>query len=185
MATNQSIKVTSDALKRLASELVNRRRANQQLSVQLEGWVLRNFASEGGLTLAGAWVPLKPETILRRINEHPGRAKAAKVREAKSLVKRGFTSRAAYNQTGAGLVKILQDTGAMRQSFAGFFDDKRAGVGARSGSAHADLTKIHQDGSEDHNIPARPMLPTPDQALEMATAVYAEFVSSAREAANL
>lgn len=181
--SNASIQATSDALKKLASQLKDRRKANQALSVQLEGWVLRNFNSEGSLRQSEGWVQLSAATLLARLRK--GRGSKSKKAAAKGLIKQGLSSAAVYAQSGAGLVKILQDTGALRQSFAGFYDADVAGVGAQSNATHGDLSIIHEYGDPSRNIPARPMLPTPDQALEMAMAVYERFVSESRQAANL
>src|SRR5882672_9883414 len=154
-----SVEVTSRALQTLASQIGDLRRANQQLSVQLEGEVLKNFASEGA-EFGNPWQPLKLSTILARLRQSP-KSKGAK-EKAKGLFKAGQSSKQVYAASGAGLMKILQDTGALRQSFAGFFDDTEAGVGAQSNAAHADLAVVHEHGNASRNLPARPMLPPPD-----------------------
>jgi len=169
------------ALNDLALGLSDRRVPNKQLSVQLEGFVLNNFDQEGALR--GGWEPLKPSTILARLRKSPAGKRAKGL--AGALAKAGRKSADIAATTGAGLVKILQDTGAMRQSFAAFSDNDVAGVGARSGAQHAELTAIHEYGDPSRNIPARPMLPTPDQALQMAYDVYEAYVEKARKDAGL
>lgn len=178
-----SIEVTSVALQTLAGQIGNLLPANRQLSVQLEGEVLRNFASEGA-EFGAPWEPLKLSTILARLRK--SRGAKAKIAKAKGLYKAGATnSKAIYAASGAGLIKILQDTGALRQAYAGFYDDTEAGVGAVSSAAHADLAIVHQFGDPAHNIPARPMLPPQDLALEWAMVVYQNHVDQARARAQL
>lgn len=177
-----SIQVTSDALQKLAAGIADTGKANQQLSVKLEGEVLANFASEGN-EFGAPWQPLKLSTILERLRGSP-KSKAAKSK-AKAIFKAGGTSRQAFAGSGAGLIKILQDTGALRQSFAGFFTATEAGVGAQSNAAHADLSKVHEFGDSSRNIPARPMLPPPQLALDWAIEVYQNHIAQARQKANL
>jgi phage gpG-like protein len=179
---NKSIEVTSAALNKLAAAIADRNQANQQLSVKLEGEVLQNFGSEGG-EFGNPWVPLKLSTILARLRGSP-KSNGAKAK-AKGIFKAGGTSKQAFAASGAGLIKILQDTGALRQSFAGFFTPDEAGVGARSNAAHADLSIVHEFGDPSRNIPARPMLPPPDLALEWAIEVYQNHIAQARQSANL
>jgi phage gpG-like protein len=45
----------------LVNESKDRRVPNRQLSVQLQGWVLRNF-QQGGSLQTPSWAPLKPST---------------------------------------------------------------------------------------------------------------------------
>lgn len=177
-----SVEVTSKALNKLAAGIADRSRANQQLSVKLEGEVLANFANEGQ-EFNTPWAPLKLSTILRRLSKSP-KSKAKKAKAA-ALFKQGQSSRAVYAASGAGLLRILQDTGALRQSFAGFYDNDEAGVGARSNAAHADLSIVHQEGNPSRNLPARNMLPPPAMALEWAIAVYQNHIAQARVSANL
>lgn len=175
-----SIQVTSDALQKLAAGIADTNKANQQLSVKLEGEVLRNFASEGS-EFGAPWQPLALSTILERL-KGSRKSKSAKAK-AKEIFKAGGTSKQAFAASGAGLIKILQDTGGLRQSFAGFFTATEAGVGAQSNAAHADLSKVHEFGTE--HIPARPMLPPPQLALDWAIEVYENHIAQARQRANL
>lgn len=179
----RSTQVVSQALNKLAAGIHDRSLANRQLSNQLEGWVLRNFAQQGALRLPGGWEPLKLSTLLARLRK--GKGSAGKKAAAARSFKQGKSVAETYAATGAGLVKILQDTGALRQAFAGFYDAQEAGVGAVSHSAHADLAIVHEYGNPSRNLPARPMLPTPAQALEMAFLVYQNHVDQARKRANL
>jgi phage gpG-like protein len=182
LAASDSIEVTSAALQKLAAGIADTNKANQQLSVKLEGEVLANFASEGS-EFGNPWQPLALSTILERLRRSP-KSKGA-IAKAKGIFKAGGTSKQAYSASGAGLIKILQDTGGLRQSFAGFFDATQAGVGAQSNAAHADLSIVHEHGDPSRNLPARPMLPPPGLALDWAVAVYENHIAQARLAANL
>jgi phage gpG-like protein len=50
--------------KRLARAVKDRTPANRRASVQLYGWIIRNYDREGGL--ASGWAPLAPETVKRK-----------------------------------------------------------------------------------------------------------------------
>lgn len=96
------------------------------------------------------WVPLKPETIRRK-----------KLR---------------------GYSKILQNTGALRQSFLPFSDADEAGVGAIAiagapDKRRPDIAKFHQYGTS--TIPARPMLPSREEALGIGVKIYQKHVAGA------
>jgi phage gpG-like protein len=179
---NDSIQVTSKALQTLAQAIADRRQANQQLSVKLEGEVLRNFESEGH-EFNTPWAPLALSTIRARLRKGSG----SKGRRQKAIAgfKAGKTSKQVFQASGAGLLKILQDTGALRQSFAGFYDSDQAGVGSQSNAAHADLSLVHQEGSPSRHIPARNMLPPADMALDWALVVYQNHIDQARAVAGL
>ena len=136
-------------LVRIAGNVKSRTTVNRQIATQLTAWVLRNFRGQGGLSVSG-WAPLKPATI---------KAKARK-----------------------GYSMILQNTGALRQSFMPFSDTDMAGTGAqqlKGSSAPLDLAKIHQEGAPAANIPARPMLPTMDQALPIGIKIYELHIAKA------
>lgn len=131
---------------------------NRKVGIQLHGDVMRTFIADGATFGRPRWEPLKPSTIAGRIR------KAKKGRIATSLY------------------QILRDTGALRQSFVPLSDDKLAGVGAASfvsqqdGEDHADLAPIHQFGALAKNIPARPMLPTEERAMNVMTTIYGEDI---------
>ena len=182
MSNTLTVTAAREALYRLAAQLRNRRQANQQLSVQLEEFVLRNFQSEGALR--GGWEPLKLSTIMARLRK--GRSTPAK-EKAKALYKQGRTREQVLSATGAGSFMILQDTGALRQSYAGFYDNDVAGVGtADSGHPEQpDIATMHEQGDPARNLPARPMLPDIDQALEMAMVVYEDHLEDSKRAAGL
>jgi phage gpG-like protein len=75
-----------------------------------------------------------------------------------------------------GYEKILQNTGALRQSFLPFSDNNSAGVGALSVRKHADISKKHEEGI---GVPKRPMLPGRAKALEQAIIIYEAFIERA------
>lgn len=147
-----SVTIDTETLQRKLKELTARIKdptpANRKAAVQLYAWVMRNFKDEGGLTDKG-WAPL-----------------AAGGR---------WTGKGGKHRFDFG-ARLLQDTGALRQSFEWFADKYRAGVGAKRYSnpkrpnAPEELAKIHQFGTS--RIPARPMLPTRKQALEIGVTIY-------------
>lgn len=75
-----------------------------------------------------------------------------------------------------GYARILQNTGALRNSFLPFSDADVAGVGARSVKKHADISTVHEYGAPERNIPARPMLPSRLTAERIALKVYELYV---------
>lgn len=178
----ETIQTASLALKRLALQIQSRRVPNKQLAAKLEGEVLRQFDTQGQ-EFNTPWAPLKTSTILRRLKA--GRGSKAKKSKAAELFKQGKSSSEVYKASGAGLIKILQNTGHLRASFAGFSDDDEAGVGARSNADHGDLAQIHQDGDPSRNLPARNMLPPPDMALAWAMEIYQNYIDAARRSVEL
>lgn len=143
-----------ERLRKLSARLTDTATANRKVSIDLYGLVMRNFDTEGGLR--GGWTPLKPGTV------------KAKSRE--------------------GYAMILQNTGSLKESFEFFSDKEIAGVGARNyvntddPDAPTNLAEVHEYGYEARGIPARPMLPTPEQALEAGINVYNVLVREAIEA---
>lgn len=88
-----------------------------------------------------------------------------------------------------GYEMILQNTGALRQSFLPFSDNTLAGVGAQSMASVVagdppkakrprDLAKIHEEGI---GVPQRRMLPSRARALEEAVSIYGYFVARAAQ----
>lgn len=78
----------------------------------------------------------------------------------------------------------LVRTGHLRQSFAPIADAERAGVGARA-SVGVDYAAVHETGTADGKIPARPMLPPIDYARRVAVQIYSEQVRVARRGSGL
>lgn len=171
-------------LRWIAVEVGPERRAvvNRKLSVQMQGWVFKNFKTEGKLRLPGGWAKHALSTVIGRARKIRGKEKRAYVRK---LYRRGFGREGVMAMTKIGFGKgllgrfpILQDTGSLRASFLPFHDANEAGVGAvqyvnfRGGGKRppADLARIHEEGGG--HVPARPMLPSKPQALDMALRVY-------------
>lgn len=164
---------------------------NRKVAISLHRWVLENFKAEGKLAQPGGWQELALSTILRRARRVRGVGKRKLIRGIyRSTSKKGqstgvgrINAMAALQQNsvkeGAGLpgrFPILQDTGALRASFRPFSDGWEAGVGAGVYSSRGaedapwDLAAIHQEGRG--RVPARPMLPTAEQAKQIGLRVY-------------
>jgi len=137
--------------------------ANAQAGVKLHSDVIETFIAEGATFGRAKWEDLK--------------AGGRYVKSVAKGKKRRF-------QTS---YQILQDTGALRQSFVPLSDDKLAGVGAVSFYSpvdredHGDLAKLHQFGVPSKNLPARPMLPTESRALEVVSNVYGRMIEKAAQ----
>lgn len=142
-------------MERYAAELRDTHKPNRMIAIELYGFVMKNFQTEGGMTEAGAWEPLADSTI-------------------ESKERRGYRM-------------ILQNTGALRASFDPFSDWKQAGVGAKQilgdDERDPDMAEFHEYGTV--KLPARPMLPTQEQALAMGMRVYDWFVGDARKRSGL
>lgn len=137
--------------------------ANEQAGIELHSDVIRTFEAEGATFGRPRWEDLKAEGRYPRTNSKDKTATNAKGK------KRKFQT--AY--------QILQDTHALRGSFIPLSDDDLAGVGAQSTREHADIAEAHQFGVPSRNLPARPMLPTEDCALEVVTKVYGLMIEEA------
>lgn len=179
-------------LRWMATEVGPERRAviNRKLSVQMQGWVLRNFKSEGKLATPGGWKPHALSTIIGRARKIRGKEKRKYVRK---LYRQGKTrdqvsalSAKGYNKPLLGRFPILQDTGSLRASFLPFSDANEAGIGAvqyvnfkrRGKPPPTDLAKVHEFGGG--HVPRRPMLPNVRQSMQMAMQVYGKEVERIR-----
>lgn len=80
--------------------------------------------------------------------------------------------------------KPLYRTGNLRNSFLPFSDETQAGIGAKA-SFDVDYAQVHQEGSTSRHIPARPMLPPDDIALDIVSRVYDRFIIGAKDKAQL
>lgn len=171
-----------------AVQVAPERRAlvNRKLSVQMQGWVLRNFKSEGKLGTPGGWKPHALATLIARARKIRGKEKRRYVRklyrQGKSRDQVASLTTKGYNKPLLGRFPILQDTGSLRASFLPFSDANEAGVGAvqyvnfkrRGKPAPPDLAKVHELGGG--RVPARPMLPSARIATGMALQVYRKEV---------
>jgi phage gpG-like protein len=91
------------------------------------------------------------------------------------------TANSKVTKAGArrGYEHILVVTGVLRASFQKFgYDNDSATVGTA-----IPFAVYHEEGGG--NLPARPMLPPPEQALRDAVDVYTNFISRARGQVNL
>lgn len=94
----------SDALRRMASSMRDRRIPNRQLAVQMSSWVARNFSAEGRLNVP--WASLAASTAERKVKG----------------VRRGYDHI---------LVGIGPGGGTLRASFTQFsYDNDSASVGS-------------------------------------------------------
>lgn len=146
----------ADKMRRYAQELNDTSKPNRMVAIELYNFVMKNFQTEGGMTEEGSWEPLAPSTI------------ESKERE--------------------GYAMILQNTGALRASFNPFSDWRMAGVGAAqilggNDDRDPDMAAVHEYGSD--RVPARPMLPTQEQANAIGMRVYGFHVEEARRKADL
>jgi phage gpG-like protein len=132
----------------------DRRQSNhRKVGIQMHSDVLRTFQADGATFGRPKWEDLKAK----------GRYPASTVRPRK------FTT----------VYQILRDTGALRAAYVPLSDEKLAGVGALSMKEHADIAATHQFGNLANNLPARPMLPTEDRAMEVMVSVYAMDIQKA------
>lgn len=177
-------KAARQFLKDSALRLKDRRTPNRMVSVYLYQWVMQNFDSEGRKT-GTRWKELSPRTIRARLGKSGGSKKAKKL-AYKSLAagKRFFSIR--NEQIAMSLagkigkpvsIKILQDTGNLRQSFKPFSDNNVAGVGAQA-SYGVDYSKAHEYGDPKNHIPQRRMLPRPQEVERDVLKIYNKHVSS-------
>jgi phage gpG-like protein len=154
------VKINSENVERklrlMARQLEQTETPNRAAAIELYQFVMKNFQTEGGMTEAGAWEPLADSTV-------------------------AWKERRGYQM-------VLQNTGALRASFEPFSDATMAGVGARQltgtiDGRDPDIAEVHEFGLG--NVPARPMLPSYDQALAIGMRVYDYFVEQAQRRAGL
>lgn len=120
------VKPTFDAVRRSAQQrykrLQNLSIPYKQASVYLHQWVIKNIETEGGNV--GRWPPFSPVTLAIIERTDPSRMPA----------------------------KLLQKTGALRQSFVPFASSRNAGVGSE-----LPYSKDHHEG--EGRLPERRLLP--------------------------
>lgn len=135
----------------------SREQANKASGIQMHTDVMMTFSAQGATFGRPKWEPLKAG----------GRYVSTKSKTKKRRFQTAYM--------------ILQDTGALRASYFPLYDDKLAGVGAVSAKEHADLAEAHQFGVPSRNLPARPMLPTENRALEVVSKVYGFMIEKAAQ----
>lgn len=126
----------------------DRGKLNKQISIAMYGVTVRNFRDEKGE--GKSWQRLAPSTV-------------------------AWKRKRRYE-------KILQNTGLLRNSF-GFSSTADVAMvfgksitGTREGQKNPapDIAKIHQYGTA--RIPARPMLPSKNETLTIATKIYNQSI---------
>lgn len=107
----------------------NKLLAYKRASVWLHKWVIENFETEG--EKVGKWAPFSPVTLAIIERADPGRMPA----------------------------KLLQKSGALRQSFVPFANSRNAGVGSALPYAEA-----HHEGAG--RLPERRLLPRKSEVIK-------------------
>jgi len=149
-------------LRRMASAVGPEQREliNEKIGIQLHGEVMRTFDEEGATEGRPKWIDLLYHGRQRYVMGADGKRR-------KGVFQTDY--------------KILQDTGALRASYFQLYSKDAAGVGAISGAKHADLAPLHEFGNPATHLPARPMLPTPEYVLGVATTLYGMAIKQAAE----
>lgn len=117
----------------------------KRASVYLHKWVIDNFKTEGGKV--GGWAPFSPVTLAIIERTDPGRMPA----------------------------KLLQKTGALRQSFVPFATNRNAGVGS-----DLPYSKTHEEGKG--RIPSRRMLPRRPEVIKDVRQILSDHVKGVKNA---
>lgn len=156
----------------------SRTNLNKKAGMQLHALVIETFEREGATQGRPQWQDLKlGGRYERRLGKDGVRRRTGRfldkrlTRDASGNYVKGSSLDSVY--------MILQDTGALRQSFNWLFDADNAGVGTITGKTHADIAARHEYGDPSRNLPARPMLPTPDVAVAVVYSVYQIAVEAA------
>jgi phage gpG-like protein len=149
--------------------------ANRAVAVELFGFVMRNFQTEGGMTEAGSWEELADSTV-----EWKERRGYSMILQNEGELRDSFQMMYSPLFAGVGAAKLppvarsaLQEA---RTSDKEFDRKRRKGqlpADAKPVSLNLrspDIAAVHEFGSG--NVPARPMLPTFGQALVIAMNVY-------------
>ena len=127
--------------------LKNFKKVNLAAIVAIDGWVQRNFKSEGALAGGGSpWKPLSPQTLLRRRKEGKG-------------------------------AKILQDTGQLKSRWKHQASARHTVLqsGVDYGTYHdSDEPRKMKDGKP--ILPQRKILPTNEQAKPILKKIYLFFI---------
>lgn len=156
----------------------SRTNLNMKAGMKLHALVIETFEREGATQGRPMWQDLK---LGGRYERRMGKD-GVRRRTGRFLDKRLTRDAAGNYVRGSSLntvYMILQDTGDMRKSFNWLFDADYAGVGTISGQKHADIAARHEYGDPARNLPARPMLPTPEVAVSTVYSVYQIAVEAA------
>jgi phage gpG-like protein len=134
--------------------------SNRKAAIALHSDVMRTFQAQGATHGRSKWDALKAGGRYTGL----GRKRKDGSRGARRF-------QTAY--------KLLQDTGALRMSYVPLYDRSLTGVGALSVKGHADLAPLHENGNPARNLPARPMLPPVNKAMQIVTQVYGLAIEKA------
>lgn len=142
---NFSVKPTFQAIAARAKRWEAQLRQNKLIAYKrsaawLHKWVMENFEGEGDKV--GKWAPFSPVTLRSIERTDPGRMPA----------------------------KLLQKTGALRQSFLPFATSTNAGVGSK-----LDYSKKHEEG--EGRLPARRMLPRRGEVIKPLREILATTIN--------
>jgi len=131
-----------------------------RIAVFLDGWVQRNFKTEGGKV--GGWKPFK----------NGGRVSANETKGSESFQSYvGFKSGGGFVADGFldRSAKLLQDTGRLKLSVIPFSSKANAGIGS-----DLPYSKPHNEGK---GVPKRRILPVFGEVKSDVERIYAGFVN--------
>lgn len=143
------------------------------ITIEVRSKEFRDFLHRAATQIGDFTIPnralaaqLYAETLRNFDNEANGGVPWAPLAEStiRSKAKKGYSRK-------------LQNTGALRASFLPFSTRELAGVGALSTREHADISIVHEFGTD--RIPARPMLPSESRAEQVALRVYQFYIDKA------
>lgn len=146
MTMRPPIKVLRDKFKKNMSELGKLSTVHKKVSIFLDSWVQRNFATSGGKV--GGWKPLALG----------GRLTHRQDRRFTVNIKGGRRSKL---DTKA---KVLIDTRRLKGSFTPFVRNKSAGIGS-----DLSYSKTHDEGI---GVPKRRILPKRNEVIDKARRIY-------------
>ena len=181
------LKQQLDRLRAIATKVSNTEVPNRQISVELYGFVMRNFQTEGGMTEAGGWEPLADSTL-----EWKERRGYKMILQNEGELRQSFQMMSARLYAGVGAQKLGPiSKSAMKAAKASDkrYDSRRAkgdlslrltAKPVKVQPRPPDIAATHEYGSSDGRIPARPMLPSQAQALAIGMRVYERFIREAQ-----
>ena len=164
-------------LRRTAAAVKDPTTPNRQVSAEFMNFVLKNFQTEGGMSEDGTWVPLADSTV-----DWKERHGYRMILQNEGELRDSFLPMYSRTYAGVGAQKLgpvsktaLKDA---RESELNYDQAKRKGK-LKPGREPMkitlrppDIAAVHEYGSADGRIPARPMLPSYAQALAMGMRVY-------------
>lgn len=165
------------ALRGLAAAVADPTEPNRRIAIEFDQFVMRNFQTEGGMTEQGRWAELEQSTI-----DWKERHGYSMILQNAGELRDSFMMMYSREYAGIGAAKLgpvsKAALKAARESDKAY-DRARAKGKLKEGRKPVkialrppDIAAVHEYGSDDGRIPARPMLPTMEQALGMAMRVY-------------